>query len=332
MESYQHRARDPSPDWYHQPRGRDREQPYGVNVSSQGEFSTQSNFNQPQFPDRQPRRSRSADSRPQYNRGTTNNENFFDFSRQHQTSYREGNGFSASPARGSSNRPHSDVGVDRGMDSFRFHQIPKYEAVVHDDTMLYSRSERRRYRDGSSEDFLVLANKSPARSPARPGQASYNRGDPIGFVDRRHPQGQQSTYEQDRQYYNFAKENLITFGGFDAQTASTGLSQEELLQRKQREEAFNKRKEKRKTKPKNRILNFPSGLLKSNSPQRSTYSQQNEPQNVSSIYHRMSNLAPVQNNGREEDGFDVIGNVPNPNGYTSRGTGLRGSMVSEFVF
>ena len=179
MESYRnrYRSRDPSPDLFaHQTPGR-------VNFSSQDGFG---NIHQPQYPDSQPRRSRSADSRPQYNRGSTDDNSGF-FSSVSRTSYRSGSGFSSSPSRAGSNRAHSDVGVsDAGMDSFRFHQIPKYEAVVHDDTMVYSRNERRRYRDGSSEDFLVLNSKSPA--PARPGQATY--------------------HEQDRQYYNFAKFNI----------------------------------------------------------------------------------------------------------------------------
>ena len=283
MESYRHRPRDPSPDLYNVPtqqtRGRNLGQSYRVNTNNLDSFYVHSNYHQPQQQQQQqPRRSRSADSRPQYNRGSTTSSNtgFFDSSSSpRHTSYREANGFSASPSRGGeSNRALSDVGVDNGgMDSFRFYQIPKYEAVVQDDSMLYSSSERRRYRGSSQEDFLVLGNKSPARAPPSPGQAAYNRDGRIDFVDRRHPtatrnttgnghrhhqqqqEPQQSLFEQERQYYNFAKENLITFGSCDEPTSSTGLSQEELLQRRQREEASNKRKEKRKTK--NRIINLP---------------------------------------------------------------------------
>ena len=342
MESYQHRPRDPSPDWYNQnqTRGRNLGQSYRVNFSAQDGFSPHDNFHQSQYPERQPRRSSSADSRPQYNRVSTSN-NGFDSSSTNNTSYREGNGFASmsSHKNGDSNRAHSDVGLDGGVDSLRFYQIPKYEAVVHDDSMLYSSSERRRYTGDSQEDFLVLGNKYPARSPATPGQASYNnRDDRIDFVDRRHPNAtrnatQHSLYEQEKQYYNFAKENLITFGSCDAPTASTGLSQEELLQRKQREEATNKRKEKRRTKTKNRIINFPSNLRKPNSPQRSHYSQQNQQQNesLSSTYHKMSTLASLESNSRGENVYNDNDNASNPNGYASQGRGLRGSMVSQVL-
>jgi hypothetical protein len=81
-------------------------------------------------------------------------------------------------------------------------------------------------------------------------------------------------YEKDRRYYDYVKENLIMFGdgygrpgipGGDAPSVSTGLSQEELLQRKRREETWRKRKEKRQHPRKpaktNKVVNLPTTLF-----------------------------------------------------------------------
>jgi hypothetical protein len=139
-------------------------------------------------------------------------------------------------------------------------------------------------------------------------------------------------HEQQRQYYDFAKEHLITFGGFDAQTASTGLSQEELLQRTRREET---REKKRRNKPsKNRLINFPSGLLKASNQQQNHLSQQNQQQNQSpsSVYHRMGTFASLEtSNSRGENVYESSGNNPNPNGNNGRSKGIRESMVSQYL-
>jgi hypothetical protein len=68
---------------------------------------------------------------------------------------------------------------------------------------------------------------------------------------------------RDFQYKNYVKENLIMYGeGLqDAPSASTGLSQEELLQRKRREETWQKRREKRVQQKKNRVVNLPSSFF-----------------------------------------------------------------------
>jgi hypothetical protein len=141
--------------------------------------------------------------------------------------------------------------------------------------------------------------------------------------------------ERDRQYYDFAKENLITFGSMDEPTESTGHSREELLQRRRTEETREKRKEKkRNNKSRNRIINFPTGLLKSSSSQQQNYvSPQNQPQNQpsSSNYRNLAKLTSLEGDGRGENVFDDSGDRPNPDNNGGGLRGIRGSMVRAFV-
>jgi hypothetical protein len=87
------------------------------------------------------------------------------------------------------------------------------------------------------------------------------------FVD---PQNQQQFSHagllygtRESRYNDYVKENLIMYGDGlqDAPSASTGFSQEELLQRKRREETWQKRREKRVHQTKNRVINLPSSLF-----------------------------------------------------------------------
>ena len=95
------------------------------------------------------------------------------------------------------------------------------------------------------------------------------------------PQHHQQRHRHD---YNYVKENLIMFGdglappnGDDAPTASTGLSQEELLQRKRREDTWRKRKEKRsQQKKQNRLINLPSSLFSTHSTSRQQHVHQQQ--------------------------------------------------------
>ena len=144
-------------------------------------------------------------------------------------------------------------------------------------------------------------------------------------------QQRQSLNDRERQYYDFAKENLITFGGCDAPTVSTGLSQEELLQRKRSEEERERRKEKRKNnKTRNRIMNFPSSLLKSSNQQQNHFSQQNPPQNQPwlSHYQKMTTVTTLDSNARGENVYDGNDNRVGTNGNNGRVKGIRASMVS----
>lgn len=342
-------------DWRHHRRGRNEEQFDRVNYMSGEGFALQNNYHDQQYPERQHRRTHSADSRPQYHNSTSNRGFCDSLSPYNGSSYRERIGFSSSTSRRNSNRAHSDIGTSGGTDSFRFHQLPIYEAVIHDDGILYSSSERRQYKGNvvilpeqkqSSKDFPVWGNRFPNSSSTTVGPSSYNKDDRIEFVDRRHPRATRndtasamsahhnhdhrlSLHEQERQYYDFAKENLITFGGCDAPTASTGLSQEELLQRKRREETREKRRDKRKNKKaKNRIINFPSSLLKASNLQQNHFSLQNKQQNHSSSsnYQKMAKFTSLSSNSRRENVYNRNGNSPNSNINADRG-GIRGSMI-----
>ena len=219
---------------------------------------------------------------------------------------------------------------------------------MHDDSMLYNGRQQRQYRGKTEEDFLVLSNNAPTHSSPTPGQAAYNfpgksRNGQIDFVDRRPSNGHRQQYqqqgqlntsqEQERQYYTFAKENLITFG--DAPSASTGLSQEELLQRRQREEARNKKSQKKKNKIKNRLINFGSNLRRSESTQRNQFStqqnQQRQPpqQQQPPPPSQPSNYRKIQTPESQQNIFDPNDNMPNPSGYQTGGRGTRGTMVEH---
>jgi hypothetical protein len=100
-----------------------------------------------------------------------------------------------------------------------------------------------------------------------------------------------SIQDKERQYYEYVKDNLIMFGDGlgtntgsngvilpDEPSVSTGLSQEELLQRKRREDTWRKRKEKRQQK-KHRVVNLPSSLFSTNtSRQQQSQGQQQQQQ------------------------------------------------------
>lgn len=64
----------------------------------------------------------------------------------------------------------------------------------------------------------------------------------------------------------------------DAPSASTGLSQEELLQRKRREETWQKRREKRQQTKKNRVVNLPSSLFSTQASRQQQQQQRQEQQ------------------------------------------------------
>ena len=356
MEPYRHQTRDPpAPYSANQRRGRSREQ---------------DGFSQQQQQQQQHRRSHSADARPQYHNSTTNSNNnnnngFFDASSTplNTSSYREGHGFSSSTtSRGADpNRARSDVGAEFGETDplGRFYQIPRYEAVVHDDSILYSSRERRQYKGNTTAVAAILPEQGRHSSATRTAAANtmndhdpqhqhhqnqnhqhHQNHQPQQQQQQQHqPQQQQQTHkqslhEQERQYYDFAKEHLITFGGFtDAQTASTGLSQEELLQRTRGEQT---REKKRRNKPssKNRLINFPSGLLKAASNQQQNNHLSSQQQNHQQHQHQYQ--PPSSDYQRMGTGFTSLESNTNSRGdnvYESRGNkeGIRESMVSSFL-
>lgn len=98
--------------------------------------------------------------------------------------------------------------------------------------------------------------------------------------------------DRDRRHYDYAKENLLMFGdGYgrpggpgDTPSVSTGLSQEELLQRKRRDETWRKRKEKRQQhhprKPgrTNKVVNIPTSLFSPHTNRQQQQQQQEQQQ------------------------------------------------------
>ncbi|KAL3923381.1 MAG: hypothetical protein SGILL_001690 [Bacillariaceae sp.] len=125
-----------------------------------------------------------------------------------------------------------------------------------------------------------------------------------------------SILQPDRSRYtqqDYLKENLIMYGeGLqDAPSASTGLSQEELLQRKRREETWKKRREKRHHK-KNRVVNLPSSLFSTHSSR-----QQEQPQYQQQHMQLQRQMQPqpsaytstnVSNERFSEDALPLTGN------------------------
>ena len=326
-----------------QKRGRNREQLDFGNFSSQEGFTLHNNNYGQRYPGRQHRRARSADSRPQYNNGN-NTEAFNDFSSAHKmSSYREGRGFSSTTSRRNPNRANSDVGVEGRMDSMRFYRLPRYEAVIHDDSIVYSSSKQMKYMRNaiSAENNTVTTrqtlqnNNSPQMDNIDHPQLSATREQMnrvVNNYDQPDNNHHQSLRDRERQYYNYAKENLITFGTCDEPTASTGLSQEELLQHKRREEVRkevrNKRKEKRRNR--NRIMNFPSNLLRGGNPHHNDFSpQKNDILSSSPNYQKMKTSLPREDDYYRENIHESNGNSPNSNGNATRGKGIRGSMVSS---
>ena len=315
---------------------------------------------------RQHRRIHSADARPQYHGNKDDDKVFFEPSSSRLASYRDGTAFAAPSAShtASSNRPRSDMGTDDGgTDSFGFFQLPRYEAVIHDDSVLYSGSDRREYGGNAvvlpepknaSNDFPVRGTGSSSRATA--GISSYNNNTNqrrnfdhqphLGGTGNTTPRGinnngsnrhQYSSYEKERQYYDYAKDNLITFGSCDAPTASTGLSQEELLHRKRREDTRQKRKEKRRSKTtKNRIINFPSGLLRGSSGQhqdqhlQQQQQQQQQNQSSPSNYKKMGTSPYLDSDSCGEIINNNNSNKTIPNSKSGRAKGIRGAMVSLF--
>ena len=331
-------------DSHYQRRGRNREQFDYVNSSSEERFSP--NNQEQQYP----RQQHSPDSRQQYK----SNKNYDSSSSRNTASYREG--FPASPQI-NSHRAHSDVGLYGGTDSFQFFQLPRYEAVIHDDSILYSSGRQHRCNviipEQLSTDVPVGVTGSPTRSPTRSStaqnQTQCNISQRIEFAEQQPSakmnniasaglghHNRHSLYDQERQYYDYAKDNLITFGRCDAPTASTGFSQEELLQRKRREETREKRKEKRRNKTnKHRIVNFPSSLLKTSSQQQQQQQQQqqysHQQQQSSSNYKNMATFMSLESNSCGEIANNGNGVSPNQISNSSRDKGIRGSMVSLFV-
>ena len=367
-------------DSHYQRRGRNREQfdyvnsssekglspnqPQRLNHQHQHQHQHQEEQEQEQQYPRRPshRRTRSADSRPQYSssRNTTT------------TSYREG----LSSSQINSHRAHSDeelggTGAGRGSDSFGFFQLPRYEAVIHDDS-IYASSDRQQHRGNVITEQLQLqlqlegsppvgatGSRSPTRSLTQMIRPPYNISQRMEFAEQQQQQQQQqqqhqphdrhSLYDQERQYYDYAKDNLITFGRCDVPTVSTGLSQEELLQRKRREETREKRKEKRrnKTSNKQRIFNFSSSLLKTSDQQSHHHHQQQEqqqqqqqqkqkqqqqysPQRKQSLnYKNMATIISLDSNSCVEIVNNGDVDSPNLNSNSSRSKGIRGSMVSS---
>ncbi|KAG7364615.1 IQ calmodulin-binding motif-containing protein [Nitzschia inconspicua] len=97
-------------------------------------------------------------------------------------------------------------------------------------------------------------------------------------ADPRPPRQGSLYYTRELQYNDYAKENFIMYGeGLqDAPSASTGLSQEELLQRKRREETWQKRREKRQQQKHNRVVQLPSNLFPTQSSRQHHQVQQQE--------------------------------------------------------
>jgi len=199
------------------------------------------------------------------------------------------------------------------------------------------------------EKFPVWDNQIPAATSATTGRSFRGESDRIKFPDRQHlsvtenaadnfaheyrpnpNQSRRSQHEQERQYYNFAKENLITFGGWDAPSAGTGLSQEELLQRKRNEETREKRKEKRRNRTgKNRILNFPSSLLKT-SPQHTLNSNQNK--TSPPYYQKMPMLSSNDSASYEQDIVERDRDNQSSKDNTNRNKGIGDANIDDKNF
>ncbi|VEU36993.1 unnamed protein product [Pseudo-nitzschia multistriata] len=253
LSSYYADERENTTSWdtHYQRRGRNREVHDYINSSSGGGHRSNYDHN----PQHRPRRSLSADSRPQYQTKTNQNTAHSPYGSLSQRN--------VGPSHIHSDRAQSDVGATTNSNSIGFYQLPGYGGVVHDDTVLYSSGGRRRLEEQQQQRYstsqrvlFAEGQHNRARKNARENAMSYQND------NGRHQYS--SSYEDARQYYDFAKDNLVTFGRCDEPTESTGFSQEELLQRKRREDTWQQRRGKRSSKAnkQQRIISFPSSLLK----------------------------------------------------------------------
>ena len=369
-------------------RGQNREQFDYVNSSSfsgeqQQHQEQQQEQEQEQYSQQRPRRTHGADSR----KNSNNNNKKYDSSSSSalplsSPSRRKDNNNDmfctggSSPSRtgtgGSINVSYSDVGTSKELeertDTFRYFDLPTYNAVVHDDSVLYTtstgtsrsvtgvgtgRSTRSDIGVDTStwSDALYRKQQDRGQQRRRVAPQDFSRSSQIQILEEEEftPVGvgantagyslrsssnsksksqlplstinQRTGFAEQQQrndhYYNYAKDNLIMFGGRgadDSPTVSTGLSQEELLHRKRREDTWQKRKQKQtKRKNKNRILNLPSVLLhSSSSSSNNNNGQHNSPRK------RMVIKGKGEYNGDEAS----------TNSNNSRGKGVRGPMVS----
>jgi len=325
---------------------------------------------QQQNPQR-PRRNRSRDSCSEY---TSSSNKKYDSSASASLSP------SAGPWTSSSNvDPLREL--EEGTDTFRYVHHPRNNAVVNDDNLLYYSTDQKndqqranvtiegrrlpqdisRSSQNQEDEFSpVGAPESSLRSSSRlQRQLSSTFSQRTGFVEQQQQQNDDyynSLHVKEQRYYDYAKDNMITFGQGDAPTVSTGLSQEELLQRKRREDTWRKRKEKRrgheqKNKTnKHRILNLPSILLHSSNGQHQHNHhqiQQHQNQKLSLNYYQ--NMAAVvsresssENGNIDQNPIKTGSNRPKrmtkerkgengdegiTNSNNSRGKGVRRSMV-----
>jgi len=333
----------------------------------------QEQHEQQQNPQR-PRQNRSRDSCSQY----TSNSN---------KKYNSSSSASLSPSAGpwtSSSNEDPLREIEEGTDVFRSVHLPRNNAVGYDDSILYSSNDQQNDQQRANvtievrrlpQDILRSSQNqedelSPVGAPKSSLQSSSTSHRQLsstisqrtGFTEQ---QQQNDDYYnflpgKERRYYDYAKDNMIMFGQGDAPTVSTGLSQEELLQRKRREDTWQKRKEKRrgheqKNKTnKHRILNLPSILLHSpNGQHQQNHHQQHQVQQqrhqkLSLNYYK--NMAAVvslesscgENRNIEQNAIKTSSNRPkrmmkerkeengnegNINSNNSRGKGIRGSMV-----
>jgi hypothetical protein len=205
-----------------------------------------------------------------------------------------------STSAGTGTVPTSRSSYSQGQNTVRYYasELPRYDPVVHDDTA-YARIQKQRNQQTTSGRPVQLQQPQQMETavfmlPGNPYESTI--GTDPNCIDHQSPYSTASTqipypkhiangtnhkhlYEnKDRRYYDYVKENLIMFGdgygragggggnGGDAPSVSTGLSQEELLHRKRREETWQKRKEKRQLprkvgKTTNKIVNLPTSLF-----------------------------------------------------------------------
>ena len=223
--------------------------------------------------------------------------------------------------------------------------------AYHNDDLAYSPSRQQL----SSSQYEKESGRSLTPTRLRYGNASssdvrrtidYATG--TGYYQSRNAPARQTmnSRPQSDQYY---KENLLMYGeGLqDAPSASTGLSQEELLQRKRREETWRKRKEKRQQN-KQRVVNLPSSLFSTHS------SRQQQQQRYVAPQPAMYGDIDMENEAIAEERIPVTRNsaqvaVPpvearrvhvqsadrdttrDVNDVPGGGKGVRGMMVSQML-
>lgn len=228
----------------------------------------------------------------------------------------------------SDNRVNSSFTLDddptrksyEGNETFRYFHLPQYNAVVHEDNgiQLPRTDHTDQIRDSAS-----MGNRSKL----------YQKHDRhFSHTVQCQTTANQRASSGEHQMMHHNQYNPILFGQYDSQTVSTGLSQEDLLQRKRREETWRKRKERRGNR--HRIVNLPSVLLHSTNRR---YKQNNhlQPQLNCNNYDNVSASLEEKSNewgeGRYLDGqnnieADIVGG-DTLNTKNSRDFGIKGSMI-----